>query len=60
MNPPRQLSEEEKGCVEAQLDAYYKDPNGPGLTPQQSMNTQGARGKVNELYDEVVAIFNKS
>lgn len=60
MNPPRPLSEAEKGCVEAQLDAYYKDPKGPGLSPQQPMTTQGARGKVNELYDDVVAIFNKA
>lgn len=60
-DPPRQLSEPEKECVEAQLDSYYKanPPNGPGLSDTSSMNPPtGAPGKVNELYDDAAAIFS--
>jgi hypothetical protein len=58
INPPRPLDEGEKACVEAQLDQYYqKDPKGPKIGNSDPMTTQGARGKVNELYDDVVAIF---
>jgi hypothetical protein len=59
-NPPRQLSEKEKSCVETQLDNYYKQnpPDGPGLQDKDSLTKQGASGKVNELYDEAAAIFS--
>lgn len=60
VTPPGILEEDDKACLEAQLDAYYvKDPNGPRLSSDTPMNSDphGAVGKVNELYDDVVAIF---
>lgn len=61
MDPPRQLDEDEKACVEAQLDAYYKkDPEGPQLSESDPIGTSSAKGKVNELYDLAVSIFTKS
>lgn len=60
-NPPRQLSEEEKACVEAQLGTYYKakPPNGPGLSNRSPLNPPtGASGKVNEFYEDAAAIFS--
>ncbi|MET0068544.1 MAG: PAAR-like domain-containing protein [Candidatus Thiodiazotropha sp.] len=59
MNPPRQLDENEKTCVESQLNNYYTQspPNGPGFSERSHLQTQGARGKVNELYDEAASVF---
>lgn len=61
MNPPRTLSEPEKACVEAQLNNYYQrdQPHGPGLNDKDQLATQGAPGKVNELYDEAAKIFSQ-
>jgi hypothetical protein len=51
MDPPRDLTDQERRCVEAQLDSYYKnDPTGPQLKDDSSMNKQGQSGKVNEGY----------
>jgi Domain of unknown function (DUF4150) len=53
MDPPRDLSTEEKSCVGAQLNAYYTqaDPHGPGLNSSSDVTASGAAGKVNDDYD---------
>jgi Domain of unknown function (DUF4150) len=52
-DPPQDLSEEEKACVGAQLDAYYKqpEPDGPGLDSGSEVKKSGAPGKVNDDYE---------
>ncbi len=48
LNPPRDLSEEEKACVAFQMDQYYKakPPKGAGLKNGDEVATQGKPGKV--------------
>lgn len=53
-DPPGELTDKELECVEAQLDAYYKDdPNGPQCDDSTDLRSSGARGKVNDLYATV-------
>lgn len=62
LNPPRPLEEKEKACVEAQLNNYYQKPppDGPGLRDKDPLNKPtGARGKVNELYEDAAKIFSE-
>jgi hypothetical protein len=53
MDPPRDLKDNEKACVKAQLDAYYKQepPDGPGCKADTNLKASGAPGKVNEDYE---------
>lgn len=48
MNPERELTTEEKACVEHQLDQYYtaKPPDGPGCTDRSTLRASAAPGKV--------------
>ncbi len=60
MNPPRQLSEEERDCVEHQLENFYTQPpsEGLGLGDFDHLNASDRTGKVNEFYDEAVQLFS--
>lgn len=58
--PGTPLSDKEKKCVAAQLDAYYKKaPNGPQMQDGSPLNApQGAVGKVNELADATASALD--
>jgi len=59
LDPARRLSKREQECIKAQLDEYYRKKPKPGFTNKTPLNTQGASGKVNELFPKVEAQTGK-
>ncbi|MCB1986336.1 MAG: DUF4150 domain-containing protein [Burkholderiales bacterium] len=59
MNPPRRLSEEERACVEHQLENFYTQPppDGPGFGDFDHLNATDRSGKVNDFYDTAAQMF---
>ncbi len=61
MDPPRQLSEEERACAEHQLENFYTQspPDGPGIGDFDHLNASDRTGKVNEFYDDAAQFFSE-
>lgn len=62
LDPPgKPMSDNERRCVGAQLDAYYKKAdNGPKMKDGDTLNNpQASPGKVNESYDSVASSLDR-